>query len=199
MIFCATHLPGAYLIEPERRHDERGFFARTWCREEFEAQGLNVDLAQCNVSFNLRRGTFRGLHYQRPPHAEHKLVRCTRGAIHDVLVDLRPDSLQCGHWQAFELSAENHSMLFIPPGVAHGFLTLSEDTEVFYQMSHAYDPASAAGVRHDDPAFGITLPEPVTVISARDANYSDWQAAPSPTVHMQPHFLSAAPQHGSPS
>jgi dTDP-4-dehydrorhamnose 3,5-epimerase len=195
VIFCPTHLPGAYLIEPERRHDERGFFARTWCRDEFQAQGLNIELAQCSVSFNLRRGTLRGLHYQRPPHAEHKLVRCTRGGLHDILLDLRADSSDFGRWQAFELSAENHSMLFIPPGVAHGFLTLSDDCEVFYQMSHCYDAPSAAGVRHDDPAFGIRLPEPVQVISDRDATYPDWQQSQRmQTIPAQPYFALPA-QH----
>ena len=177
MIFTQTRLPGAYLIEPERRADERGFFARTWCREEFLAHGLNAELAQCNVSWNRRRGTFRGMHYQRGPHAENKLVRCPRGAIYDLLLDLRADSPQFCRSQAFELSAENGRMLFVPCGVAHGFLTLSDDCEVFYQMSCAQDAASAAGVRHDDPAFGITLPEPVRVISPRDLSFPDFQNA----------------------
>ncbi len=173
MIFKELPLPGAYLIEPELGHDQRGFFARTWCRDEFRAQGLNADLVQCSVAFNRLRGTFRGLHYQRPPHAEFKLVRCTRGAIFDLLVDLRPASPQFAHWQGCELSAENHHLLFIPPGVAHGYLTLADDSEVFYQMSHAYDPTAAAGVRYDDPALGIVLPEPVRVIAQRDRSFPD--------------------------
>ncbi len=174
MIFRQTQLPGAWLVEPERHSDERGFFARTWCRREFAAHGLASDLEQCSVSYNVRRGTFRGLHFQRPPHAEHKLVRCTRGALYDVLVDMRADSPQFGRWQAFELSAENRNLLFIPPGVAHGFLTLADDCEVFYQMSTGYEPAAAAGVRYDDPALGITLPEPVRVIAARDRQFPDF-------------------------
>jgi dTDP-4-dehydrorhamnose 3,5-epimerase len=174
VIFTETRLSGAYLIEPERLHDERGFFARTWCRDEFLAHGLDADLAQCNVSYNRLRGTFRGLHYQRPPHAEAKLVRCTRGAICDVLVDLRSGS-SFRRWQAFELSADNYSMLFVPAGVAHGFLTLTDNSEVFYQMSQSHQPAAAAGLRHDDPAFRITLPEPVRMISARDQSYPDFE------------------------
>ena len=138
------------------------------------AQGLDAALVQCSVSYNLRRGTFRGLHYQRPPHAEHKLVRCTRGALCDVLVDLRADSPQYGRWQAFELSAENRLLLFVPPGVAHGFLTLTDDCEVFYQMSETYQPSAAAGVRYDDPALGIVLPEPVRVIAQRDLEFPDF-------------------------
>jgi dTDP-4-dehydrorhamnose 3,5-epimerase len=183
VIFTQTRLPGAYVIEPERRADERGFFARTWCREEFLAHGLSAELAQCNVSWNRLRGTFRGLHYQEPPHAECKLVRCTRGAIYDVLLDLRPDSPQFCCWQGFELAAEHCLQLYVPMGVAHGFLTLSDESEVFYQMSRAHHAGASAGVRHDDPAFGISLPEPVRSISRRDREFPDFSATQFAKAH----------------
>jgi dTDP-4-dehydrorhamnose 3,5-epimerase len=181
VIFTPTNLPGAYLIEPERREDERGFFARTWCAEEFAAHGLADRCVQCNVSFNRYRGTIRGMHYQRPPHAEAKLVHCTRGAIHDVILDLRADAPTCGQWIAVELNADNHRMLYVPEGFAHGFQTLTDATEVFYQMAECYDPECAAGVRWDDPAFGIAWPLPPAVMSARDRQYADylrWSSAP---------------------
>src|SRR5262249_22285557 len=144
---------------------------RTWCRDEFEAQGLDSRLVQCSVSFSPRRGTLRGMHYQTPPHAEAKLVRCTRGAIYDVVVDLRPDSPTHRAWAACELTFETRHALYIPPGLAHGFLTLVDDCEVFYQMSEFFNSASAAGVRWNDPAFGIRWPGEVTTISQRDAAY----------------------------
>ena len=171
MIFSQTQLPGAYLIEPERRHDERGFFARTWCRDEFRAQGLDAELVQCSLSFNLRRGTLRGMHYQAAPHAETKLVRCTRGAVYDVIVDPRPESQQFGFWQAFELTADNRRQLLIPPGLAHGFLTLADDTELFYQMSQVQVASAARGIRWDDPLPRIDWPASPAVISARDASW----------------------------
>ena len=171
MIFTATRLAGAYLIDPERIEDERGFFARTWCRDEFERQGLNPRLVQCNVSYNHRRGTLRGMHYQAKPHEEAKLVRCTRGAIYDVIVDLRPDSPTYRQWVAVELTAENRRMLYIPEGFAHGFQTLADETEVFYQMSESYHPQSARGVRYDDPALGIAWPLEVAIISEKDRGY----------------------------
>jgi len=171
MLFTETTLAGAYVIAPERQADERGFFARTFCADAFAERGLATDFPQCNISFNAERGTLRGMHYQEPPHAEAKLVRCTMGAIHDVIVDLRPDSPTFTQWVAAELSAENRRMLYIPEGLAHGFLTLTDSSEVFYQISRRYDRASARGVRYDDPAFGIDWPGPIKVISERDRNW----------------------------
>jgi dTDP-4-dehydrorhamnose 3,5-epimerase len=175
--FNSTKIEGAYQIEPERLADERGFFARTWCQHEFEAHGLESRLVQCSVSFSPRRGTLRGMHYQAAPHGEAKLVRCTRGTIYDVIIDLRPASPTRLTWVAVELTAENRLALFIPPGVAHGFLTLTDDCEVFYQMSEFFQDQSARGVRWNDPAFGIEWPAPVALISARDASYPPWQDA----------------------
>lgn len=169
MKFTPTPLAGAWLIEPELLTDERGFFARTWCRREFEQHGLTAGLAQCNISFTQRKGTIRGLHFQRPPHAEAKLVRCTAGAIYDVIVDLRPDSPTLHHWFAAELSAENRRLLFAPADFAHGFQTLTDNAEVAYQMSAFYEPEAASGVRWDDPALAITWPLPLAAISGRDA------------------------------
>ncbi len=166
-------LPGAFLIELERIEDERGFFARSFCQREFEAHGLDPCVAQCNISYNPQRGTLRGIHYQAAPHREAKLVRCTRGAIHDVVLDLRPDSPRYLQHVGIELSAENRRMIYIPVGCAHGFLTLDDDTEVFYQMSNFYAPEAARGVRYDDPAFGIVWPEPVRLVSERDRTYPD--------------------------
>lgn len=176
MIFAETGLPGAYVIEIERRVDERGFFARTWCQAEFEAHGLNPRLVQCNVSFNRRAGTLRGMHYQAAPAAEAKLIRCTRGAIYDVIVDLRPDSATYLQHLGVMLEAETHTMLYVPEGFAHGFLTMAGDSEVFYQMSEFYAPDLARGVRWNDPRFGIQWPAPVQCISARDAAYPDFVA-----------------------
>jgi dTDP-4-dehydrorhamnose 3,5-epimerase len=177
MIFTETKLKGAFIVDLERREDERGFFARTWCEDEFAAHGLNPRLAQCNVSFNLRRGTLRGLHYQLAPHGEAKLVRCTMGSIYDVVVDLRPDSRTCGEWVAVELSVANRTSLYIPEGMAHGFQTLEDNTEVFYQMSTSYAPEYARGIRWDDPAFSIHWPATETrIMSERDAHYALWEA-----------------------
>jgi dTDP-4-dehydrorhamnose 3,5-epimerase len=174
MRFTETKVAGAFLIEPEPIADERGFFARTWCREEFAEHGLNPALAQANVSFSHRRGTLRGMHLQDPPHAEAKLVRCTRGAIFDVAVDLRRDSPTYLAWSGAELTDANRSMLYVPEGCAHGFLTLADATEVAYQMSAPYAPAAARGVRWDDPAFGIEWPGEVLVINERDRRYPDF-------------------------
>ena len=174
MRFVGTPLPGAFVIEAERFEDERGFFARTFCAREFAEHGLDPRVAQTNVSYNEKRGTLRGMHYQKPPHAEAKLVRCTRGAIHDVIVDLRPESpAYLGHF-AVRLDEENRTMLYVPEGLAHGFLTLADRTEVAYQMSVPYSPEHGAGVRWDDPAFGIVWPEPVRVIIERDRTYPDY-------------------------
>jgi dTDP-4-dehydrorhamnose 3,5-epimerase len=174
MTFLETKISGVFEIRPELARDERGFFGRSWCQKEFASHGLDSRLVQCNISGNFRKGTLRGMHYQSAPFAETKLVRCTRGSIFDVALDLRPDSPTHKQWVAFVLSAENHHMLCIPEGCAHGFLTLEDHCEVFYQMSEFYDPESARGVRWNDPAFGIEWPERAEVISARDASYPDF-------------------------
>jgi dTDP-4-dehydrorhamnose 3,5-epimerase len=175
MIFRETKLPGAFAIDLEPKTDERGFFARTWCQQEFAAHGLSTKLAQCSVSFNTRKGTLRGMHYQLAPHAETKLVRCTRGAIYDVIVDLRPQSPKFKDSFGIVLTAEKRNMLYVPEGCAHGFLTLEEGTEVFYQISEFQSPESTRGVRFDDPAFGIAWPEKIEVISERDRNYPNFE------------------------
>lgn len=171
--FIATSLVGLYVIEPELQTDERGFFARTWCGEEFIKQGLNPKLAQCNVSFNNKAGTLRGLHYQIAPREEAKLVRCTMGAIFDVAVDIRPDSDTYLEWFGVELTAENRCAMYIPEGFAHGFQTLTDNSEVFYQMAEFYYPELAKGLRWDDPKIGIDWPK-IThrIISDRDLAYS---------------------------
>lgn len=174
MIFTQTPLAGAYLIDPELLEDERGLFARSWCRREFEAQGLTPHLAQCNISLSHKKGTLRGMHYQCPPHEEVKLVRCTRGAIYDVALDLRPSSPTYKHWYAAELTADNHRMFYIPEGFAHGFVTLEDETEVFYQMSQFYSPEHARGVRWDDPAFNIQWPDGDKIIAPKDRNWPDF-------------------------
>lgn len=174
MTFRETVLKGAFTIDLDRVEDERGFFARSWCVKEFEANGLDTRLVQCNVSFNKVRGTLRGMHYQVAPAAEVKVVRCTRGAVHDVIADLRPDSPT--YKQAFSvlLSAENRRMLYIPKGFAHGFLTLTDDAEVFYQMSEYYAPECARWFRWDDATFAISWPDQVRIISSKDRNYPDF-------------------------
>ena len=171
MKFTETRLPGAFVIEIEPIEDERGFFARSWCAREFAARGLNACLAQCDISFNTRKGILRGMHYQAKPHEEAKLVRCTRGALYDVALDLRPDSPTYKSWVGVELTAENRKMLYIPEGCAHGFQTLEPETEVFYQMSACYAPGAARGVRWDDPAFGIEWPFAERILSDKDASY----------------------------
>jgi dTDP-4-dehydrorhamnose 3,5-epimerase len=176
MIFRPARLAGVWLVEIEPHADERGHFARTWCRREFAEHGLDTELAQASLSFNRARGTVRGLHFQRPPHEEVKLVRCTRGAIWDVALDLRPGSPTRGAWQAFELNAANAAALYIPKGLAHGFQTLEPDSEVFYQISEFYAPDSSSGVRFDDPAFAIGWPLPVAEISAKDRAWPDYRA-----------------------
>jgi dTDP-4-dehydrorhamnose 3,5-epimerase len=174
MKFVTTGIEGAFVIEPELIEDERGFFSRTWCRREFTEHGLNPDLVQCNISFNRKKGTVRGMHYQAHPNGEAKIVRCTMGAIHDVIVDLRPGSKTYMKWIAQELTADNRNMLYVPEEVAHGFQTLVDNTEVFYQMSVYYVPDAARGVRWDDPRFKIAWPEALTSISERDRNYDDF-------------------------
>jgi dTDP-4-dehydrorhamnose 3,5-epimerase len=177
MIFAETGLPGAMVVEPECHVDERGMFARIWCAKEFAEHGLNSRLVQCSTSFNNRKGTLRGMHFQKAPHEEAKLVRCTRGAIYDVIVDLRPDSLTYLQHLAIELTQDNRKMLYIPEGCAHGFQTLADGSEVHYQISEYYSPESSAGFRWNDATFGINWPLGVSVISHRDRNYSDFSSA----------------------
>lgn len=174
MQFEPTEIGGAFLVVPTPLTDARGCFARTWCAETFRAQGLAETLVQCSVSYNDCRGTLRGMHFQVEPHGERKLVRCTAGAIYDVLLDLRSDSPTCMRWQAFELTASNRHAVYIPKGVAHGFQTLTDGAEVFYQMADEFVSAAGRGIRYNDPAFGIDWPLPVAVISDRDANYPDF-------------------------
>jgi dTDP-4-dehydrorhamnose 3,5-epimerase len=175
MIFHEVKLPGVFEIRLDLHSDERGFFARSWCQREFAEHGLNPQLRQCNVSFNRRKGTLRGVHYQAAPFAEAKLVRCTRGAIYDVVVDLRQQSPTFKGWLGLVLTAKDRDMLYIPEGCGHGFLTLEDETEVFYQMSEVYHPEAARGVRWNDPAFQIAWPEAVEVISERDRTYPDFE------------------------
>lgn len=171
MIFTETRLAGAFVLDLEPREDARGFFARTFCRKEFEAHGLKPDVAQCNVSFNEHAGTMRGMHFQVPPVAETKLVRCTRGAIYDVIVDLRPGSPTYLRHVGVELTADNRRQLYVPELFAHGYLTLTPDTEVAYQVGEFYAPGSERGIRWDDPALGISWPAPVEVLSEKDASW----------------------------
>jgi dTDP-4-dehydrorhamnose 3,5-epimerase len=175
MIFIETKLQGAYVIEPERFEDERGFFAHSWSEREFAAQGLSPRLAECNISYNKKQGTLRGMHYQQAPHGQVKLVRCTRGAIYDVVIDLRPDSPTFKRWIGVELTERNRLMLYAPGEFAHGFQTLEDETEVFYQVSSPYVPGSGRGVRWDDPAFGIEWPHAdERIVIARDREYPDF-------------------------
>jgi len=174
MNFSTTKIAGVFEIHIESHCDDRGFFARTWCQKEFEAQGLNASLVQCSVSFNAHKGTLRGMHYQVAPYAEAKLVRCVRGSVYDVVVDLRLGSSTFKQWVAGVLSAEKHNMFYVPEGCAHGFLTLEDKTEVFYQMSEFYNVESARGVRWDDPAFRITWPADIKIISERDRTYPNF-------------------------
>ncbi|MBI1983202.1 MAG: dTDP-4-dehydrorhamnose 3,5-epimerase [Acidobacteria bacterium] len=171
MIVTEIVLRGAFLLDLEPVEDQRGFFARLWCADEFRKRGLESNLAQMSISYNRLRGTVRGMHYQAPPHEETKLIRCTAGAIHDVIIDLRTDSSTLGKWYATELSARDHRMFYIPRGFAHGFQSLEDGTEVQYMISAAYHPEAARGVRWDDPAFGIRWPLPVSSISERDLSF----------------------------
>lgn len=175
MKFFKTKLSGVFRAHIEPRCDERGFFARSWCEQEFESNGLNSRLVQCNVSFNTRKGTLRGMHYQAAPYPEAKLVRCTRGAIYDVVVDLRRESPTFRQWIGATLTADNREMLYVPEGCGHGFLTLENETEVFYQMSEFYHSDLARGVRWNDPAFGIEWPAGVEQISERDRTYPGFE------------------------
>ena len=176
MKFVETKLQGAFIIDPEKLEDDRGFFARSWCQREAGVYGLHPDWVQCNISFNRQKATLRGMHYQCTPSEEAKLVRCTMGRIYDVIIDLRSGSSTYKQWLAVELAAENRRMLYIPEGFAHGFLTLDDNSEIFYQMSEFYAPACARGVRWNDPAFGIEWPMEASVISNQDRNYPDFRA-----------------------
>jgi dTDP-4-dehydrorhamnose 3,5-epimerase len=172
--FTETPIPSAFLIDIEPVEDERGFFARTYDAGELRRRGLESHIEQCSVSYNRRKGTLRGLHYQRSPYGEVKLVRCTRGAVYDVVIDLRPSSPSFRQWLAAELTAQNHRMLYVPEGVAHGFQTLQDDSEVSYQISAPYQQQAAAGVRWNDPAFAIRWPLDVSVISERDRTFPNF-------------------------
>lgn len=174
MIFKPTELPGAYVIEMERHEDARGYFARTFCEKEFAAHGLETGVVQGSVSYNRRKGTLRGMHYQVKPFEEVKLVRCSRGSIFDVIIDLRRDSPAFKRHFAIRLDEQNGTMVYIPAGFAHGFQTLADDTEVFYQMSQVYSAEHARGVRWNDPAFGIRWPEAERIILERDGKYPDF-------------------------
>ncbi len=174
MIFTKTDLAGAWLVEPEPARDTRGWFARTFCEREFGAHGLETRFPQHSTSQNVQRGTLRGMHFQRAPHAEVKLVRCLKGAIWDVIIDLNPDSPTYRRWQGFELSAENMRQLYIPKGFAHGFQTLKDDCQIGYLISEFYAPDAAAGVRWDDSAFAIEWPLPVSEISDKDRAWPDF-------------------------
>ncbi len=181
MKFIETELKGAFLIDPELIEDERGFFARTCCRKEFEQHGLNFDWVQCSISYNKRMGTLRGMHYQIAPYTETKLVRCTMGAIYDVIIDLRPKSETFMQWITVELSSENHKMIYVPQGFAHGFQTLVDNSEVLYQMSEFYAPECARAVRWNDPQFKIHWPEAERTISQKDQKTPDF----NPVAHRQ--------------
>lgn len=174
MIFKATRLHGVYIIEPEPFNDERGSFARTFCQREFEKMDLQSGILQCNVSTNKKKGTFRGMHYQAAPFEEAKLVSCLQGALYDIVLDLRPQSETFREWISVELNSRVKNMVYVPQGCAHGFQTLEENTDVFYQITEYYSPDHARGVRWNDPLFNITLPLDITMISEKDKNYPDF-------------------------
>ncbi len=174
MIFTETPLAGAYTIALEPREDERGFFARAFCQNELAAHGLETGIAQANMSYNFKRGTLRGMHYQLPPHAEVKMVRCIAGAIYDVIVDLRPGSPTRLKWHGVELSAANRTMLYVPTGFGHGYQSLTDDSEVLYLVTEFYAPGAERGLRWDDPAIGIRWPIPNPILSPKDAIHPDY-------------------------
>lgn len=174
MIFTETKLPGAFVITLEKREDERGFFARTFCQNEFRDHGLNPNLAQCNISYNKLAGTLRGMHFQAPPHPEAKLIHCVKGSIYDVILDLRQRSRTYGNHVSVVLTATEHNMIYVPEEFAHGFITLEDETEVYYLMSDFHAPHAARGVRWNDSAFALKWPRPPRVISERDATYPDF-------------------------
>lgn len=176
MKFTETPLRGAYLVEIEKLTDHRGFFARSWCQNEFAGHGLTPHVAQANVSFNNTKGTLRGMHYQLPPYGESKLIRCTRGALYDVIIDLRPDSETYMRWFGAELTADNYRMLYVPEQFAHGFQTLEDNTEAVYQVSQFYTPGAEQGIRWSDPTFNIYWPLEVRVISEKDSRWPEFRA-----------------------
>lgn len=176
MKFTETNLKGAFIVGIEKLNDDRGFFARSWCQREFEDLGLTSRVLQANVSYNRQKGTLRGMHYQIAPYQECKLVRCTSGAIYDVIIDLRPDSPTYKQWTGVELTADNYAMLFVPEDFAHGFQTLTDTTEITYQVSQFYTPGSEKGIRFDDPTFDIQWPQEVTIISDKDRTWPDFVA-----------------------
>lgn len=185
MVVRPTSLQDAYIIDLEKREDPRGFFARGWCRREFEQHHLIADLVQANISYNTMKGTLRGMHYQAEPHGEVKLIRCTRGRLYDVMIDLRLHSPTYGRWFGLELTADNRLMLYVPRGLAHGFQTLEDDTEAFYLVSEYYTPGAEWGVRYNDPAFDITWPLLVTSISDKDRSWPDVSLNRSATVDKE--------------
>jgi len=176
LIFAETNIHGAFVISLEPKRDERGFFARAWCEEELSRRGLCTQVMQCNIGFSERKGTVRGVHWQRAPHEEVKVVRCTRGGLFDVIVDVRPESPTYGQHHAIELWAADHSLLYIPAGVGHGYQTLTDETEMFYQTSQAYHAESCDGLRYNDPALGIAWPLDVSAIGARDLAWPDFDS-----------------------
>jgi dTDP-4-dehydrorhamnose 3,5-epimerase len=178
MEFKETKLKGAFLVGQKKIVDQRGYFARAWCRDEFKQHGLNPDMLQLNTGFSHKAGTLRGMHYQEPPHAEAKFVRCTRGAVYDVIVDLRTESPTRGEWVGVELTADEGNMLYAPAGCAHGYQTLADDSEIYYMTTALYAAHAAKGVRYDDPAFAIQWPRAVSVISDPDRNWPDYTWEP---------------------
>lgn len=180
MIFEPTPIAGCLVVRQKRITDDRGFFARAWCIDEFAAHGLNAAMLQLNTGFSHRRGTVRGMHFQRAPHAEAKFVRCTRGAIFDVAVDLRPESPSYGRWFGATLGADDGTMLYVPEGCAHGYQTLADDTEMYYMTTARYAPDAASGVPFDDPTLAIAWPEPVTMVSDQDRRWPRFGAAALP-------------------
>jgi dTDP-4-dehydrorhamnose 3,5-epimerase len=177
MTFTETELKGAFVVGVRKIEDERGFFARSWCQKELEAAGLNPALVQINMAMSSQKGTLRGMHFQESPYQEAKLVRCTRGAIYDVIIDLRPDSPTHARWIGINLSAENYQMLYAPEGFAHGYQTLTDDAEMYYSTSAFYAPSAARGVRYNDPAFHIRWPLPVSIISDADRQWADYRTS----------------------
>ena len=177
MIFSETKLKGAFIVDLKPFEDERGFFARAWCQREFEEHGLSPDVRQVNLSYNIHKGTLRGMHYQIEPYGEAKMVRAIRGAIYDVIIDLRPDSPTYKEWIGVELSAQNHRLLYVPENFGHGFQTLTDDVEVLYQVSQFYTPGAERGIRYDDPTFAIDWPLAVSIISDKDRTWADFQEA----------------------
>ena len=175
MIVSETKLKGAFIVELERREDRRGFFALSWSQKEFESLGLSSLLVECNISFNSKKGTLRGMHFQVAPYAQAKLVRCTSGSVYDVIIDLREDSPTFKQWSAVELTAENHKALYVPEGFAHGFQTLEDRTEILYQMSEIYAPECSRGIRWNDPLFSVEWPPAERIIIDRDNSFEDWK------------------------